>query len=95
MQKKPAPEQRATLRQRVKTWAAGVDWRQTLLRAAVLIGAAGALLGLIYAAFGRAAPDLLPLLRSGDEEQIAQYLGQSSSAAGSSTPQPRRVARIP
>ena len=81
MKKKPASQPGAR-RQRLKDWVSAINWRQTLLHTGVALAALSVLLGLIYLAFGHAAPELLPLLRSGDEEQIAQYLGRSGSTAG-------------
>ena len=40
------------------------------------------LAGLLYLAFGQAVPELIPLLRSGDETQIAAYLGSQNRLSG-------------
>lgn len=62
-------------------------WKQTdkralLIRAGLVTLCICVLLGLLYLAFGQAAPELLPLLRSGDEEKIAAYLGSRNSLSG-------------
>ena len=58
------------------------DRRALLLRIGFLIGCAALLLGLLYLAFGQAVPELIPLLRSGDETQIAAYLGSQNRLSG-------------
>ena len=68
----------AALRERIKQ----MDRRAFLIRTGMIILCAALLIGLVYLAFGQAAPELLPLLRSGDEEKIAAYLGSQNSITG-------------
>ena len=66
----------------LRTRWAQTDKRALLIRAGLVFLCAAMLIGLVYLAFGQAAPELLPLLRSGDEEQIAAYLGSQNSITG-------------
>ena len=68
----------ASLRERIKQ----LDKRALLIRAGFILLCAAVLIGLVYLAFGQAAPELLPLLKSGDEEQIAAYLGKQNRVSG-------------
>ena len=58
------------------------DRRALLLRAGIIVLCAAVLIGLVYLAFGQAVPELIPLLRSGDEEQIAAYIGSQNRVLG-------------
>ena len=62
-------------------WAQ-TDKRALLIRVGFIVLCAAVLIGLVYLAFGQAAPELLPLLKNGDEEQIAAYLGSQNSITG-------------
>lgn len=62
-------------------WAQA-DKRALLMRTGLLLLCAVVLIGLVYLAFGQALPELLPLLRSGDEEKIAAYLGSQNRISG-------------
>ena len=66
------------LRERLKQ----TDKRALLLRIGMIVLCAAVLIGLIYLAFGQAIPELIPLLRSGDEEKIAAYLGSQNRISG-------------
>lgn len=59
-----------------------VDYRALALRVALIAACIGVLFGLVYLAFLRSFPELLPLLESGDEEAIAAYLGGQNQFTG-------------
>ncbi len=56
--------------------------RTVLIRIAVSLAAAGLVLGLFYAAFVKAMPDLWPVLKSGSEPEMEAYLASADNAAG-------------
>ena len=56
--------------------------RTVLIRIAVILAAAGLVLGLFYAAFVKAMPDLWPVLKSGSEPEMEAYLASADNAAG-------------
>ena len=56
--------------------------RTQLIRAALALTVAALVLGLFYAAFVKAMPDLWPVLRSGNEAQIEAYLSTAGSLSG-------------
>ena len=68
----------AAFRERLKQ----TDKRALLLRIGIILLCAAVLIGLVYLAFGQAIPELVPLLRSGDEEKIAAYIGQQNRISG-------------
>lgn len=59
-----------------------VDWRILAVRILVIAAAIGALYGLVYLAFLRSAPELIPLLKNGDEDAIAAYIGGQNQFSG-------------
>ena len=59
-----------------------IDKRAMFKRVCLLVGGAAVLLGLLYLAFGQSVPELIPLLRSGDEKQIAAYIGSQNRLSG-------------
>lgn len=67
---------------KICNWFQDVQWRPLLIRGGFVLGCLVVLGALIYFAFLRAMPELLPLIRSGDENAIAQYLGNSGNLTG-------------
>ena len=53
-----------------------------LLRTLVIVGFIAAAAALVYFAFITTVPDLWPILKSGDEQQVEQYLRHSDRNAG-------------
>ena len=58
------------------------DIKKRLLRILAVLACIGALLGLVYLAFLRNMPELWPLLKHGNEEEIAEYLGSQPPLLG-------------
>lgn len=59
-----------------------LDYKALAFRLLLIVAAVAALYGLVYLAFLRSAPELLPLLKGGDEEAIAAYLGSQNEFTG-------------
>lgn len=68
----------ASLREYLKT----LDYRALALRGLLIAACIGILIALIYLAFLRSFPELLPLLKSGNEEAIAAYIGGQNQFTG-------------
>lgn len=60
----------------------GKDLKSRLLRIFAVAACVGALLGLIYLAFLKEMPELWPLLKEGNEEEVAAYLGSQPPLIG-------------
>ncbi len=56
--------------------------KNTLLRILIKIALVGAAVGLVYFAFVKAMPDLIPLLTHGSEAEVEAYLKQNNSLTG-------------
>lgn len=82
MQKQSFREIVQTIWRKFCSWFQRVQWRPVLIRGGFIVGCVAILGALVYFAFLRAMPELLPLIRSGDEDAIAQYLGSSGSVTG-------------
>ncbi len=66
----------------LRSYLKSLNIRALLKRVALIVLCGGALFGLVYLAFLRFAPDLLPLLESGNEDAIAAYLGAQNEFTG-------------
>lgn len=66
----------------LREYLKAVDLKALALRIAVIAAAIGALYGLVYLAFLRSAPELLPLLKGGNEDAIAAYIGGQNEFTG-------------
>ena len=66
----------------LRTYLKSNSFRALLKRLAIIVVCVGVLCGLVYLAFLRFAPELLPLLKSGNEDAIAAYLGSQNTFTG-------------